>query len=366
MFLHNRSNKPGFDDLPDELLIKIFGKLRFATRRTILPLVCKQWLQFTERAADLWAEVIISGAEEEAAFKILQLSGQTGGLELSGDASLSIRQQPIARWFQRHPAAAISKLEVGRFSPPEERIILALHPGALNATLSALRGSLEHLILEDSSWIRAAPYLAELGWLTRLKTLHLSFLLHGGPTRLTAPDIAVLAGLTDLESLKISAFDLVVSDSFPDAFFRLPRLKCLKLTNIEGSGFADRLGRLTGLTSLKVGGTKSEGLVSAQQAATLEGLVILDLSYNLDLDQLPDLSALRALRTLRCIQTGFRSLPVAQLRALTAINEIDFSLCSEMVVLETLPELVGLDKLRFLSLQGCKQSDSGVLYMMQF
>lgn len=111
-----RTPELGIDDLPEDILVKIFSQLGFATRRTILPLVSKQWNQLTLLSAELWSDVAIARADEEEAFGTLQRSGQTGGIALSNERSLVILRPPAVSWFQRHPAAAVSSLVVDWWS----------------------------------------------------------------------------------------------------------------------------------------------------------------------------------------------------------------------------------------------------------
>lgn len=347
--------------------MKIFKQLGFASRRTILPLVCKQWLELTRTSAALWAEVTVSSAEEQLAFTILQRSGQTGGLKLRPDKFLSIGRSPVFRWFQTHAVAATSLVlgNVGTsLTPAEIRIQFA--PGATptNTILIAQRTSLEHLCVRYVEHIRTEPYLSHLGWLTKLKSLSLG--VYGG-VQFSAEDLSSLACLSNLEVFKmLGSTQRAVTAPFPDAFFSLPNLKHLHLYNIGADGFADRLGRLTGLTTLVAQLCRAGVMKVAVQAATLSSLITLDLSQNPNLGGLPDLSALGALRTLRCRGCSIASLPVERLRELPAVEEIDFSGAPKMVIPENVCELAGLSQLRFLSVRGCKPTGDGFGGMLQF
>lgn len=181
--------------------------------------------------------------------------------------------------------------------------------------------------------------------------------------RLSSADLAGLAALTCLESFEIwGGCDDLVVDPLPEAFFEIPNLRSLALGRMWFPNLARRLGRLTGLSSLSVsrwhGG--AEANLIAHQVSNLRNLATLDLSYNFDLDRLPDLSALTALRTLCWEYTGFRWLPVEQLRKLPVVQQIDFSDCSNMVIPWNLADLAGLRHLRELSITDCKPSHIGM------
>lgn len=365
-----RNNISAFDGLPEEILVKIFGQLGFATRRTILPLVCKTWQQFTQHSPYLWAEVTISGPEETGALAILQRSGQTGGI--CDAAASAVRWPPVVHWFQNHPSAAVSSLRLGnprnRTGDPE--LGLSVRSGNFRNLLIGLRGTLEHLNVTDFDLISTRPGDCELGWLSKLKTLHLVFRPDNyGNVRfdIHTADLAVIARVKSLESIVLEGNSYMATQAFPPAFFELPQLKQLTLVHIT-SGFAAGLGRLTGLTSLtiySIGGIDFAAEV-ARQAATLPGLVILDLSGNLGLSELPDLSAMRALRALRCGGCGFETLPVERLRALPAVEELDFDNCPLMHMSENVDELSVLRTLRVLSVYQCKMSGAGTRAMMRF
>lgn len=347
--------------------MKIFKHLGFATRRTILPLVCKQWLKFTEHSNDLWAEVEVSKVEEKCAFQILQRADRTGGLVLSVEVPLHILRAPVVRWFQRHAGAAISSFDLGYFQIAQvpQDIALLTYASSFNGVLIKHCSSLEHLRIYDTERIRAEPYFSDLGWLTKLKSLTLVVVEN---VNLTAEDLSGLTCLSNLESLdlELSGLRRSVIVPFPDAIFELPKLKHLELTNICGGGFSDRLGRMTGLTTLGLLALGEGAESAAQQAASLPGLVTLDLSQNPSLRELPDLSALCALRTLRCARCGFASLPVDRLRALPAVEELDFSKCAEMAILENVADLAELRHLRLLSVRGCKPTGEGFGGMLRF
>lgn len=356
--------------LPEEILVQIFGQLGFATCRTIIPLVCKQWLVLTEQSVDLWDTVNICGAEEEEAFRTLMRSNQTGGIKLSADSpGLRILRDPIVRWFQKHAMAVVACLAIrsSAHSSTPTAFVMDFSPRGFNSILITMRASLEHLTVENTNWIRAQPYFSDLGWLVKLKTLALLIPGEGGPTRLSSADLAGIACLKDLEELELGGDSYPVEvDSFPDAFFSLPKLDRLALGAIYVEGFADRLGRLSSLTSLVVMPFQAEGPFDlvAQQAATITGLVCLNLSHCGALTELPDLSALTRLRFLHCVRSGFTALPVQQLRSLVRIREIDFSLCEDMVVPESVVAFAEMRQLRMFSVQGCQLTSSGQRGMM--
>lgn len=368
--------------LPDEVLVKILKQLGFPTCRTIVPLVCKQWLQLTEISIDLWSEVNVKGPEEEEAFRILMRSNQTGGINLTADGpKLRIQREPIARWFHKHASAAISSLDFDKWyhQPHLSQISLELPTGALNSLLIALRGSLESFKVDNADWIHTEPYFADLAWLEKLKTLHIVMMGEdSGQVNITSADLASIGCLKELESFEFGWVGAAPNHAeiFPDAIFELPKLKRLGIGGLKPDFFSDRLSRLVGLTRLfliafgdvAAGGAPVDvidGVV--QQALTLTNLVTLNLSYCLELHHFPaGISALTALRMLRCIRTGFRELPVNQLRALPSLQEIDFSLCGDMVVTESVVDLAGLRRLRMLSLQGCEPTSSGQLGMLRF
>lgn len=221
--------------------------------------------------------------------------------------------------------------------------------------------SLISLVWLCCRWIRGDPYFASLACLAKLKSLRI-YMHERSPFRLSAADVAGFGALRNLESFELEGVGgHLVAGPFPDAFYELPNLTHLAFDFINITGLAQDLGRLTGLTSLSVKFCPSEDAnLIAQKAATLRQLISLDLSYNDGLDQLPDLSALRALRTLRCAQAGFRSLPVDELRKLPAVQDFGFYGCSKMEVPESLADLAGLRHLRMLTIQGCKASEEGM------
>lgn len=135
--------------------MKIFMQLGFAACRTIIPLVCKQWNQLTERSPELWARITLNGDDELDAFSTLQRSGQTGGIKLTAERrSLVINPPPVICWFRRHPGAASCALSTGHwdpiFRPDDCTISLRMGQGDLNAILMARQNTLEHLQVSDS------------------------------------------------------------------------------------------------------------------------------------------------------------------------------------------------------------------------
>lgn len=68
------------------------------------------------------------------------------------------------------------------------------------------------------------------------------------------------------------------------------------------------------------------------------------------------MSALCALRTLRCAHCNFTQFPAGALAGLEVIEELDFSGCSKMVVQESVQTLVDLRRLQIFSVVGCLSS----------
>lgn len=111
-----------FKDLPEVVRLQILNRLDFATRRTIVSLVCKEWNNFSESTPGVWASVSLSEVEEEAAFRLLSSANLTGGLTLNGNETLSIKRQKVMTWFRelaKHSAiTTVAIKQVAAFSTP--------------------------------------------------------------------------------------------------------------------------------------------------------------------------------------------------------------------------------------------------------
>lgn len=304
-----------FQGLPEELLVKIFKQLAFAERRSVLPLVCKEFHQLTERSTDLWASVTLNDSEEGHAFRTLQRAGLTGGVLVSETHRRIVKRVTVLQWFQKH-SSVISEVSVACDcdSDAEADIMFDIKVGGLTAMLLGVRETLTHLSVTDSGLIKSQPFLSDLSWLASLRVLDLDN--YDGENE---ADIEALTCLTDLQTLKLEGGVMFPEVVFPESFFSLTQLKFLRIAAVAVGGFFEGFSSLVGLTTLEFEEILRGGADIAEHVVTLSGLVRLQME-NCRLIALPEMKTLRSLKELDVNTNAFETFSFRGLSGLTLLN----------------------------------------------
>lgn len=176
--------------LPDETLVKIFNNLSFATRRSILPLVCKDWRQLTKDQPALWESITLSTADEVSTLLILQNAQITEDLQYSMDKWFP--RSAITRWFILNHRAVASVKVLHDYIAGEQGA--SIHFPELTRCLIGLKDTLTSLSLDRVS-LFSEPL--NLVWLANLRELNISLEMrsHASYGSLTLKEFSCLTNL---------------------------------------------------------------------------------------------------------------------------------------------------------------------------
>lgn len=378
-------------ELPEEILLKIFKNVEFAVRRSIVPLVCKEWYQLTGRTTSLWDCVALDDEAEDKVFRTLQRAGVFG--MLYGDRAI-IGRTAVLHWFKKH-CSVISKVTLADRFEATRSSFCEFGGGGLLGALIGVKDTLVHLDV-DLQWIHSHHIPAEIIWLSNLTYLRLSNFPNGSL-------LEGLSCLSKLQTLKIDGNDYF---ELPESFFELTQLRFLRLssfieakfelfsklvclTRLEldnvgdwGQQIANELGKLPGLAQLSMISSFVNVFPNLEQLTNVtlldisgnrltdfpkvfSGIVSLNVGCN-RLACLPDVSHLSCLKVLMCYGNNFTIFPVGILTGLAgSIEELHFGHCSAMEISEFVVELTCLPRLRWLCIRGYNMSPEGVVGMIR-
>lgn len=287
------------DLLPDAVLLEIFRSLPFETKLA-LPQVSKRWQRICGPQSDLWEVVEVD---------FLSLRRNVGNAVMPGQAVPCLQLSRLIHWFRSRRDVLKHLSLTGAFLGGWTN----LRVGELSSVYLGLQ-NLVSLTIDDCTCFSDGN-LAELQWLSNLKTLNLKEAWSDE----NFPDFGQLSHLVWLENLSLCYKECGLGDELPEGFWKL-----------------------TGLKNLSLEGALSCELFSAGfgSLVNLEHLTILDTNTALLPDELSMLTSLRKL----CMREFYLE-SVAPIQGLTQLLSLSMSRIAYPIIAADLICLVNLVEL---------------------